>query len=45
MYLPKDKALKEEVLREAYKSRFAVHPGCTKMYRDLREFYWWPNIN
>ena len=25
MYMPDDKALKEEVLREAHKSRFMVH--------------------
>lgn len=21
-----------------------MHPGGTKMYRDLREFYWWPGL-
>jgi hypothetical protein len=25
--------LKDEVLREAHESRFATHPGSTKMYR------------
>jgi hypothetical protein len=44
MYLPGDKVLKEEVLKEAHESRFTVHPGRTKMYRDLREFYWWPKM-
>jgi hypothetical protein len=44
MYLPGDKVLKEEVLKEAHESRFTVHPGSTKMYRDLREFYWWPKM-
>ena len=28
--------LREEILREFYCFRFAVHPGDTKMYRDLR---------
>ena len=28
--------LREEILREFHCSRFAVHPGGTKMYRDLR---------
>ncbi|CAH1431389.1 unnamed protein product [Lactuca virosa] len=27
---------------EAHKSRFSIHPGATKMYRDLRPDYWWP---
>jgi len=44
IYLLKDKTLKDEVLREAHESRFATHPGSTKIYRDLKESYWWPNI-
>jgi hypothetical protein len=42
--LPEDKALKEEILREAYESRFTVHPRSTKIFQDLKEFYWWPNM-
>jgi hypothetical protein len=30
--------LKEEVLKETHKSRFVVHLGSTKMYKDLKEF-------
>lgn len=44
MYLPEEKTLKEEVLREAHESRFVVHPRNTQMYIDLNFFYWWPNI-
>jgi hypothetical protein len=44
MYLPDDQPLKREVLQEAHESRFATHPGSTKMYRDLKDFYWWPNM-
>jgi hypothetical protein len=44
IYLLEDKTLKDEVLREAHESRFATHPGSTKMYRDLKEYYWWPNM-
>ncbi|KAL5564584.1 hypothetical protein UlMin_027748 [Ulmus minor] len=29
------------ILEEAHKSRFALHPGSTKMYQDLRRQYWW----
>jgi hypothetical protein len=32
------------VLREAHESRFAIHSGSIKMYMDLKEFYWWPNM-
>ena len=44
IYLPEDKTLKDEVLREAHESQFATHLGSTKMYRDLKEYYWWPNM-
>jgi hypothetical protein len=44
IYLPEDKILKDEVLREAHESRFTTHPGSTKMYKDLKENYWWPNM-
>ena len=32
--------LREEILREFHYSRFAVHPGGTKMYQDLRRQYY-----
>jgi hypothetical protein len=44
MYLFGDKVLKEEVFKEAHEFRFTVHPGSTKMYKDLKEFYWWPKM-
>ena len=31
-------------MEEAHKSAYTVHPGSTKMYRDLREVYWWNNM-
>jgi hypothetical protein len=44
MYLINDKAFKKEILKQAHKSRFIVHPGSTKIYKDLKELYWWPNM-
>ena len=32
--------LREDILREFHCSRFAVHPGGTKMYQDLRRQYY-----
>ena len=31
-------------MEEAHKFEYIVHPGSTKMYRDLREVYWWNNM-
>ncbi|KAL8134563.1 hypothetical protein AgCh_009545 [Apium graveolens] len=36
--------LKDEILDESHSSRYSIHPGSTKMYRDLKEYYWWPNM-
>ncbi|TYK14955.1 pol protein [Cucumis melo var. makuwa] len=42
--MPKDSAVKTELLTEAHSSPFTMHPGSTKMYQDLRCVYWWRNI-
>ena len=36
--------LREEILKEFHCSRFVVHPGGTKMYRDLRRQYYWSGM-
>ncbi|KAI5335161.1 hypothetical protein L3X38_025294 [Prunus dulcis] len=41
LYVPNDKALKREILEEAHCSAFAMQLDSTKMYRTLREHYWW----
>ena len=43
-YVPKDQELRQVILREAHRARYTVHPGSTKMYKDLREMYWWPGM-
>jgi len=44
MYVPEDMALKDELLKEAHETKLNMHPGSTKMYKDLKELYWWPNM-
>ncbi|KAL5565844.1 hypothetical protein UlMin_029008 [Ulmus minor] len=39
--VPNDEEIRMAILEEAHKSRFALHPGSTKMYQDLRRQYWW----
>ena len=36
-----DEELKKSILEEAYSGSFAMHPGSTKMYQDLKTLYWW----
>ena len=39
--IPQSTDLREEIPREFHYSRFVVHLGGTKMYRDLfRQYYW-----
>ena len=35
LYVPNDETIKRMVLQEAHESKFSIHPGSTKMYRDL----------
>ncbi|KAM1056879.1 hypothetical protein EV1_029965 [Malus domestica] len=42
--VPNVRNIRREVMDEAHNSPFSVHPGSTKMYRDLRESFWWGNM-
>ena len=35
---------RQTFLDEAHKSKFSIHPGATKMYRDLKTDYWWSGM-
>jgi len=41
MCVPSDVELRQIIMKEAHESPFAMHPGGTKMYRGLKEHYWW----
>ncbi|GJU67892.1 retrotransposon protein, putative, ty3-gypsy subclass [Tanacetum coccineum] len=36
-----DSFLREVVLTEAHSSPFSIHPSSNKMYRDLKQNFWW----
>ncbi|XP_069151867.1 uncharacterized protein [Solanum lycopersicum] len=36
--------LRQHILAEAHNSRYSIHPGATKMYRDLWKVYWWNDM-
>nr|GFC57634.1 retrotransposon protein, putative, Ty3-gypsy subclass [Tanacetum cinerariifolium]GFC58263.1 retrotransposon protein, putative, Ty3-gypsy subclass [Tanacetum cinerariifolium] len=40
LVVPNDATLREALLAEAYSSPFSVHPGSTKMYHDLKQYFW-----
>ncbi|KAL0401648.1 UNVERIFIED_CONTAM: hypothetical protein Slati_4194700 [Sesamum latifolium] len=44
MCVPNVGELRTEIMHEAHYAQYAMHPGGTKMYRDLRPYYWWPTM-
>lgn len=42
--VPKDEVLKDEIMTEAHFAPYAAHPGGIKMYKDLRDTFWWRNM-
>nr|GFA30070.1 putative reverse transcriptase domain-containing protein [Tanacetum cinerariifolium] len=32
------------IMHESHKSKYSIHPGSEKMYQDLKQLYWWPNM-
>ncbi|XP_075095237.1 uncharacterized protein LOC142173530 [Nicotiana tabacum] len=37
--------LRHAILEEAHNSKYTIHPGSTKLYHDLKQFYWWEGMN
>nr|GFA78355.1 polynucleotidyl transferase, ribonuclease H fold [Tanacetum cinerariifolium] len=44
LVVPNDATLREALLTEAHSSSFSVHPGSTKMYHDLKQYFWWSDM-
>ena len=42
--VPTVDGLQEMIMEEAHNSRYYIYLGSTKMYRDLREVYWWEGM-
>nr|XP_018622552.1 uncharacterized protein LOC108943207 [Nicotiana tomentosiformis] len=36
--------LRRAILEEAHNSRYNIHPRSTKMYHDMKQFYWWEGM-
>nr|GEY38923.1 retrotransposon protein, putative, Ty3-gypsy subclass [Tanacetum cinerariifolium] len=44
LVVPNDATLREVLLTEAHSSPLSVHPGSTKMYHDLKQYFWWSGM-
>ncbi|XP_022897456.1 uncharacterized protein LOC111411127 [Olea europaea var. sylvestris] len=41
--VPKNEEIRKETMTEAHSASYAAHLGSTKMYKDLRNTFWWRN--
>ncbi|GJU21589.1 putative reverse transcriptase domain-containing protein [Tanacetum coccineum] len=44
IWLPRFGGLRKLIMHESHKSKYSIHPGSDKMYQDLKQLYWWPNM-
>ncbi|GJW14937.1 putative reverse transcriptase domain-containing protein [Tanacetum coccineum] len=44
IWLPRYGGLRNLIMHESYKSKYSIHPGSDKMYQDMKQLYWWPNV-
>ena len=42
--VPDVRDLRKMIMEEAHYSVYAMHPGSTKMYRTIKENYWWSGM-
>ncbi|GJR42053.1 putative reverse transcriptase domain-containing protein [Tanacetum coccineum] len=38
------KGLRDLIMHESHKSNYSIHSGSKKIYQDLKQLYWWPNM-
>ena len=42
--VPASGDLRKNILEEAHKSNFTMHPRSNKIYQDLKKMFWWPGM-
>nr|AAX93001.1 retrotransposon protein, putative, Ty3-gypsy sub-class [Oryza sativa Japonica Group]ABA91620.1 retrotransposon protein, putative, Ty3-gypsy subclass [Oryza sativa Japonica Group] len=42
--VPAKKELRDLILKEAHESAYSIHPGSTKMYQDIKAYFWWTGM-
>ena len=44
VFVPDGNDLRKSILEEVHSGSFAIHPGSTKMYQDLKMSFWWSEM-
>ena len=42
--VPKDSELRNQILDDAHSSKLFIHLGSSKMYQDLKTYFWWTKM-
>ena len=42
--VPRDDGILKDIMTEAHDTSYMFHPGSTKMYQDLKRYYWWSGM-
>nr|GEV16913.1 putative reverse transcriptase domain-containing protein [Tanacetum cinerariifolium] len=43
-WIPCFSDLRTLIMHESHKLNYSIHPGTDRMYQDLKQLYWWPNM-
>ncbi|GKB14230.1 putative reverse transcriptase domain-containing protein [Tanacetum coccineum] len=43
-WLPCYGDMRTVIMHESHKSKYSIHSGSEKMYQDMKNLYWWPNM-
>ena len=44
LVVPKDREQRNQILDEAHSSKLSIHPSSSKMYQDLKTYFWWTKM-
>ena len=44
LVIPREGKMREIILDEAHSSAYSIHPGATKMFKDLSQNFWWKGM-
>ncbi|KAJ9542437.1 hypothetical protein OSB04_028943 [Centaurea solstitialis] len=44
IWIPRVEQLRKMIMDEAHQSKYSIHPGSDKMYKGLKEHFWWPGM-
>ena len=44
LVIPKDRELRNQILDEAHSSKLSIHLGSSKIYQELKSYFWWTKM-